>query len=1489
MADTAFIETPEPLTDPDNVGPIYVDYRTQAADDALIGQARQRAQALVASQPGGKAEPQAAAPDGSAQPTLQAEAEEGAGGLERFGQSVVAGGEDLVNFVLKSPTEVPRAVWYGLQKAAAALLTLPLEAGAAIDQLQFEHGLISEETVKKHRRWIEAIKTAPDADTFLNVRPPETVTGNVISSAVQFISVATRAATAIKALGAAAPVANAAGGFISGTTAFQGSEDTLAEWIQSNPKYANVVTEFLASDPDDSEAEKRLKNGLEGLLGDALIGSFVRSLKFVKAGREAGMSKAQEGATPLPPQSELPELTPEHLQRLGDPDAPLVRVIDYVGQPYDIGHFADGQLRRHSDMKAFVETEVLPTAEGAKVANPTFDLGALGSDALERLIGFAPGFGSVPNRFFLSGSNIKTMNDAIPGLARKLDSTITQVLLEPDFVLPNPRFPADPWKRPLLTKQQADRAIVVVETRLNGKGIDVVGVQTRLTKKQLNKITDFAVEQGYSTEALAITKSTKNADSGGPLQKPQATVSSLNVDQANRSRLQQELSATYQQATAESPRSELNTVLGPATPEGVQLINSLLVEKGFQIDITGYSFEANAYAARHAVTRHTSVSVEAAQGQLPVTAEDWASIPDILAAPDETTFVGTTKRGAPVIAFSKEIDGNALRYTVEVLPGSKVLAATTMSKRSGRLRDIFDENKGVAEGVNAGKPAPTLNAQSGSATSNIGDYRADINGSKLETGDDIQSILTDLTDAFPDDVPLAKRGVASKEATQAVADALGMSVDDVLKQRNGADFTPEQVQAARRLLTASQEKLIEVARAAAGNGATAVDQYAFRRMLATHYGIQAEVLGAGSKTASALDTWRLPAGTGQEQMRALEQRLQASGGAEISQAMAWRLSALAQAGVDPNVMNQAIRRAASANSIDAVRQIYVDGLLSTPLPHVANGASGFFVAMQQIVERGVAGKIARATGSGGVAEGEATAMMYGLLSGQWDALRLASRTMMGKATQPTTAQLGKLEGPRFDLDQAGGPGRVVDYLGKALGVGPKVLDGTDAYFKSIGYRMELHAQAFRQARSEGLEGTALGERVAGLVADPPPNIRLAAADAALYNTFSNPNGAIGQTLLKMRNGGGALNPLPFIFPFVRAPINVTRYTFERTPLAPLVGQWRADIAAGGARRDLALARMAVGSTALAVATDLAMQGKVSGLGPKDPAERDRLMKTGWLPHAVNIGGTWHAYNPSDPLGQTLAFAADVTDALSGDVDPDHVAQWDEVTAGGIAALAQFAGSKAYLQGLADFAQAISDPQRFGGDYVARFAGAFLSADAGAPLAGTPLNDTPLGAMQAKVRALAGDLTPRRNLWGDPSGDESAAPIDQELLRLGTYPPSIQKKTSFQNVPVNFRDWPEVYDEYVRLAGNALKSPLYDGLGARDLLDQVVSGSNRWAEVYAKATDGPDGTKARFVQSIVRQFRTSAQDQIMNDPRFKDFAGTVRRMQAAQSAPLEKVR
>src|SRR4051794_14680680 len=123
MADNTIpFQAPDPLTDTDNAGPSYVDYRTQDEEETLIDQARQRAQALQASEPAaGDSSAEGDVPQfankafaGSSAPMTQAEAM-GAGGLQRLGQFGVAAAKDIGNFVTH-PTELPRATWYGLQK-----------------------------------------------------------------------------------------------------------------------------------------------------------------------------------------------------------------------------------------------------------------------------------------------------------------------------------------------------------------------------------------------------------------------------------------------------------------------------------------------------------------------------------------------------------------------------------------------------------------------------------------------------------------------------------------------------------------------------------------------------------------------------------------------------------------------------------------------------------------------------------------------------------------------------------------------------------------------------------------------------------------------------------------------------------------------------------------------------------------------------------------------------------------------------------------------------------------------------------------------------------------------------------------------------------------------------------------------------------------------------------------------------------------------------
>lgn len=794
-------------------------------------------------------------------------------------------------------------------------------------------------------------------------------------------------------------------------------------------------------------------------------------------------------------------------------------------------------------------------------------------------------------------------------------------------------------------------------------------------------------------------------------------------------------------------------------------------------------------------------------------------------------------------------------------------------------------------------------AQSGEA----GGKEVFVNFSRINSPDDVKSVIGQMADAFSGQIDETRRGVRSNEATAEAADALGMSVADVLRRRKGQGFNAEEALAARRLLTSSGEKLLETAKKAAAPGASAADQFVFRKMMATHYAIQAEVIGARTETARALQSWSIPAGGGAEQMKALEAMVANSGGPDVSAEMAKRLAMLAESGADAATINQAIRKGWGATTLDAVKEFWINGLLSSPTTHIVNTASNFQVALQQIAERGVAGKISRLTGSGGVAEGEATAMAFGLVQGVKDAFMTAARTAV-RGEQPGV--LGKMDAVRepsisaraFNLDEAGGVGRAVDLLGSTLRIPGRALETQDAFFKSIGYRMELHAQAFRQASSEGLSANALGQRVAQIVNDPPENIRLAAADAALYNTFTNETGELGKSVMKLR---GSWAPITFVLPFVRTPVNIARYSFERTPLAPLVGQWRADIAAGGARRDLAIARMATGSAAMTIASDMAMNNQLTGRGPSDPAERAALQRTGWQPYSVRVGDKWVAYNRLDPLGQTLGFAADFSEAMGrGDIDAEDMDEWQEVMAGGIGAASQFAVNKTYLQGLADLLNVTTDPKRYGEGYVNDFVASFVpftSAMGAAERFVDPTGrevETPMDAMLAKIPGLSERLTPKRNLWGDPIKPQAVfgtaydvlsparvskdidSPVDKELLRLKSYPTRIQKKTNFQGVDVNFAKWPKVYDAYVTLAGNEVKDMAF-GLGAKDYLDKLVSGGHELSEVYQMMSDGPDGTKAAFIKNAILDYRKLAQTQIMNDPQFAEFSQFVREQQEAK--------
>lgn len=791
------------------------------------------------------------------------------------------------------------------------------------------------------------------------------------------------------------------------------------------------------------------------------------------------------------------------------------------------------------------------------------------------------------------------------------------------------------------------------------------------------------------------------------------------------------------------------------------------------------------------------------------------------------------------------------------------------------------------------------------------DFDVYINFAALDTPEKVKFVIGKMAEAGKGQIDEATRGVVSMKETERLADEMGMNITDLLSRNKGEAFNAETAVAARQLWVASGEQLFDAAKAAAKVNASPLELFAFRKQMAIHAAIQNEVLGMRAEAGRALNSFKIEAKGGVERARAVDQLMKTMGGPENAGEMARRIAILAEMG-DPAALGRIAFKGYGASSINAFKEVWVNGLLSSPKTHMANITSNTLVAFQQIYERAAAGGIRQMVGGEGVELGEALAMTHGMVESIGDAFRMAAKSLKTGETgfafnKVDTGRTPAISGDAFNMAKGTGLGRFVDFLGTGVNIPGRLLGAEDEFFRTIGYRMNVRAEALRTATQEGHKGGELAARYKELVDNPSEAIRINAADAALYQTFTNEVGAFGRAMMNLRNfGNSEAHPLgsmamTLILPFVRTPVNIARYAFERSPFAPLVGQWRADIAAGGARADLALARMSTGTAIMMWALDKADKGLISGDGPRgeDKEIREAMMRQGWQPFSWKVGDRWYSYNRTDPFGMTMGLAASIAEAVKkGEIDEEDVDEWWEVTAMAVAAVAQVTVSKTYLEGLSKFVEMVSDPKRYTRDYVMQTLASFTPAaalNASVKNIVDPVQreaNTPAEQAMARIAGLSDKLPPRRTLWGEPiradsglgdvydfftpvqSKQQIESPVDKEIVRLGQGPDRITKRAPFNGVDANFRFYPKAYDDYVRLAGNDLKHPAW-GMGAKDYLNAVVSGQHPMSAAYKVMGDE---SQRNFIRQTVSEYRQLAQRELLQMPEHRGFAEEIQRLQ-----------
>jgi hypothetical protein len=635
------------------------------------------------------------------------------------------------------------------------------------------------------------------------------------------------------------------------------------------------------------------------------------------------------------------------------------------------------------------------------------------------------------------------------------------------------------------------------------------------------------------------------------------------------------------------------------------------------------------------------------------------------------------------------------------------------------------------------------------------------------------------------------------------------------------------------------------------------------------------------------------------------------------------------ADVGPENVDEAIRKAAAlpdpktvspfVSSLrwmggrDGLLYGWYNWLLSNPATVVKKITSDASVAGWNTAVRYAAEKF----GSGDVRPGEAAALFNGYVGSMRDGLSAAGKALKAGKSQfygDYQTMDGRLitrtdNHPPEPIEQDQPTTGAVQYLRSALPT--SWIGAADDFAKVVNYRAEARALAYRDGMIKKLSGDDLSNHVAQTMNNMPDHLHAQAVNAALKNTFQEPLTGIAEKLqdivdqinIPVPKTGVSLPLGRVIMPFVKVPANIAKFAYANGPLAALVpsASIKAQLAAGGATRDLAMARMGLGTGVSLIVAPFVLGGRITGRGPTDPQINRAWQSAGNEPYSVRVGDKWYGYNRVEPIGMHMAALADTleTAKFAHDEDAEQVA-WSTAFGIGDAML-----SKTYMQGMSDFLNALHDPQGEGKYYGDKLVASMALPQGAAAIAGASddwlrQHYSLLTAVQARTPGLSSSLPPVRDLWGQPvahkdgflpfdsghtmasllspvsmSPADHAEPIDKwiwdnrdqfpqaEAGRLGlTRPGQVQTyddgKTSAQ-IKLSEKQ----LDRLRELTGNGLKDPA-TGLGARDALNSLIAGNYPQSGQQQQWNSASQAARAVMVLKFFNKYREGAKQQLLSE-------------------------
>lgn len=528
---------------------------------------------------------------------------------------------------------------------------------------------------------------------------------------------------------------------------------------------------------------------------------------------------------------------------------------------------------------------------------------------------------------------------------------------------------------------------------------------------------------------------------------------------------------------------------------------------------------------------------------------------------------------------------------------------------------------------------------------------------------------------------------------------------------------------------------------------------------------------------------------------------------------------------------------------------YKNGLLAATGTHLVNLSSSVTFMASTLATRqlaGIAGSIKRGFGLQAEVEmGEAAAAIAAVTHTWRDALRLGwvalktGTTREMREGQDVLSDAGvkfEVQSGKFNARDYGPPtGYFKKFVTEPLGIedesfykginayatfvsllGNRPIMAMDEVTKFLGYRAELYTQAYRaaeqakrQASLDGKVGDEIEEiglkAMSDIFVNTPKAIDDTATDFSHMLTFSRKLTGASKAVQELAQESliGRIN-----LPFVKTPIWVTSESMQNSMIAPLSSQWRKDMATGGATRELAMAKWAMGSGIMIGAGSYVADGRITGGGPANQNLKSVYLASGWRPYSfVFSDGEWDQefvsflgkvrMDPSvgkdgklyvpfrglDPIAGSLAMVADAVEYARYEDDQDLVAQ---VILGAVWGLYNYVGQQPWLSALSSvtgaFSSTIENPK-------ASFKAAIESILTGG--ATYALEGSPAGIFSSARGMVARIVDPTaRDVAADPNEDMITKAAHQAINKYRSKTPGLSE------------DLPERYDMFGELENRA---------------------------------------------------------------------------------------